>query len=238
MKNLLLTFITFFLIYNADAQVIKGLLNKAKEAVEGKSNGLGNDEIISGLKEALAVGAEKGTSLLSKENGFFGNEAMKIILPSEAKKIEKTLRNIGMGKQVDDAILTMNRGAEEACKEAAPIFIKAIKEMDVQDAVGILKGGDTSATGFLRNKTSNSLTEAFRPVIQSSLEKVGATKYWTTMVTTYNKFSLQKINPDLIAYVTERTLQGVFTQIAVEEKNIRRNPLARTSTILKKVFAN
>jgi hypothetical protein len=238
MKFIFIFIASLFILNNSSAQNIKGLLNKAKNAVAGKPVGLGNDEIIAGLKEALTVGTEKGTAMLSKENGFFGNELLKIVLPPEAQKIEKTLRSVGFGKQVDDAILTMNRGAEEACKEAAPIFVNAIKKMTVQDAVGILMGADTAATGYLRNNTTASLTTAFKPIIDGALEKVGATKYWSTMVTTYNKFSLQKINPDLSTYVTERALQGVFTQIAVEEKNIRKDPVARTSELLKKVFAN
>jgi hypothetical protein len=238
MKYIFFLLASLFILNNSSGQNIKGLLNKAKDAVAGKPVGLGNDEIIAGLKEALTVGTEKGTAMLSKENGFFGNELLKIILPPEAQKIEKTLRSVGFGKQVDDAILTMNRGAEEACKEAAPIFVNAIKKMTVQDAVGILKGADTAATVYLKNNTTAALTTAFRPIIDGALEKVGATKYWSTMVTTYNKFSMQKIDPDLSAYVTERTLQGVFTQIAVEEKNIRKDPVARTSELLKKVFAN
>jgi hypothetical protein len=238
MKSIFFFIASLFILNNSNAQNIKGLLNKAKDAVAGKPVVLGNDEIIAGLKEALTVGTEKGTAMLSKENGFFGNELLKIVLPPEAQKVEKTLRSVGFGKQVDDAILTMNRGAEEACKEAAPIFVNAIKKMTVQDAVGILKGADTAATGYLRSNTTAALTTAFKPIIDGALEKVGATKYWSTMVTTYNKFSMQKINPDLSTYVTERALQGVFTQIAVEEKNIRKDPVARTSELLKKVFAN
>jgi len=238
MKFIFIFIASLFILNNSNAQNIKGLLNKEKDAVAGKPVGLGNDEIIAGLKEALTVGTEKGTAMLSKENGFFGNELLKIVLPPEAQKIEKTLRSVGFGKQVDDAILTMNRGAEEACKEAAPIFVNAIKKMTVQDALGILKGADTAATGYLRNNTTATLTTAFKPIIDGALEKVGATKYWSTMVTTYNKFSMQKINPDLSTYVTERALQGVFTQIAVEEKKIRKDPVARTSELLKKVFAN
>ena len=238
MKSIFIIIASLFILNNSNAQNIKGLLNKAKDAVAGKPVGLGNDEIIAGLKEALTVGTEKGTAMLSKENGFFGNELLKIVLPPEAQKVEKTLRSVGFGKQVDDAILTMNRGAEEACKEAAPIFVNAIKKMTVQDALGILKGADTAATGYLRSTTTAALTTAFKPIIDGALEKVGATKYWSTMVTTYNKFSMQKINPDLSTYVTERALQGVFTQIAVEEKNIRKDPVARTTELLKKVFAN
>ena len=221
-----------------NAQQLKTLIKKAKETVAGNGGQLGAQEIASGLKEALAIGAEKGAATLSKENGFFGNPLMKIILPAEAQKVEKALRAAGLGKMVDDAVVTMNRGAEEACKEAAPIFINAIKQMDLNDAIGILRGADTAATGFLRNKTTQPLTEAFRPVINASLEKTGATKYWASMISAYNRFSLQKINPDLSGYVTEKALQGIFTQIALEEKNIRKDPRARTTDLLKKVFSS
>ena len=221
----------------ANAQQLKSLIKKAKETVAGNGQ-LGAQDIASGLKEALAIGAEKGATALSKENGFLGNPLLKIILPAEAQKVEKVLRGAGLGNMVDDAITSMNRGAEEACKEAAPIFVNAIKQMDVNDAIGILKGADTAATGFLRSKTTAPLGEAFKPVIYRSLEKTGATKYWSTMINAYNKFSLQKINPDLSGYVTEKALQGIFTQIAMEEKYIRKDPLARTTDLLKKVFSN
>ncbi|MES2005939.1 MAG: DUF4197 domain-containing protein [Bacteroidota bacterium] len=227
--------------FSTQAQGLKGLLNKAKDAVSGKPGGaLSNDDIVSGLKEALVVGSQKGSNALSQVDGFFANAALKILLPPEAQKIESTLRKVGMGKQVDDAILSMNRAAEDACKSAAPIFGNAIKQMSFQDALGILKGGDTAATGYLRGKTTTELTSAFRPVIEQSLEKVNATKYWNTLVTSYNKVNIlggQKINPDLSAYVTEKALGGIFFQVAQEEKSIRKDPLARTSEILKKVFA-
>jgi hypothetical protein len=238
-KLLLISFSVFFLMTSTHAQGLKGLLNKAKEVVNTSKTGtLGNDEIIAGLKEALANGTQKGTAFLSKENGFFGNEAIKILLPPEAVKVENTLRKVGLGKQVDDAILTINRGAEEATKQATPIFVNAIKQMTVTDALGILRGADTAATGFLRKSTTNSLSVAFRPVIEASLEKTGATKNWTTIINAYNKFSLQKINPDLTGYVTDKALTALFTQIAMEEKNIRKDPIARTSDLLKKVFSN
>ena len=195
-------------------------------------------DIANGLKEALTKGAINSTNLLSKPDGFFNNAAVKILLPPEAKKIESTLRNLGMGKQVDDAILSMNRAAEDACKNATPIFTNAIKQMTVTDAMGILKGSDTSATAYLQQKTSTELTASFKPVIEKSLEKTDATKQWNSLVSTYNKFSLRKINPDLAGYVTEKSLSGIFTQIAVEEQNIRKNPVARTSDLLKKVFGN
>jgi hypothetical protein len=132
----------------------------------------------------------------------------------------------------------MNRAAEDASKQAAPIFINAVKEMTIQDAVGILKGGDFAATDYLKNKTTSQLTAAFRPVIENSLKKVDATKYWNAMFSAYNKFSLNKVNPDLPAYVTEKSLTGIFHEVGLEEQKIRKDPVARTTDLLKKVFSN
>lgn len=238
MKRIITLFIvSVFFVQPMEAQGLKGLLNKAKDAVSGKTP-LSNDDIVSGLKEALVMGSQKGSTALSQVDGFFANAALKIVLPPEALKVENTLRSIGMGKQVDEAILSMNRAAEDACKSAAPIFGNAIKQMSFQDALGILKGSDTAATGYLRGKTTTELSSAFRPVIEKSMQKVDATKYWNTLITAYNKIPLtSKVNPDLSAYVTDKALSGIFYQVAVEEKNIRKDPLARTSDILKKVFA-
>ncbi|MES2331361.1 MAG: DUF4197 domain-containing protein [Bacteroidota bacterium] len=242
MKKIIpLLLIAITLSVTTEAQGLKGLINKAKDAVNGKSAGaLSTDDIVSGLKEALVQGSQKGTSALSQVDGFFGNAALKILLPAEAQKVESTLRRVGLGKQVDDAILSMNRAAEDAAKSAAPIFVNAIKQMSFQDALGILKGGDTAATGYLRGKTTSELTTAFKPVINQSLEKVNATKYWNTLITSYNKINIlgQKVNPDLSAYVTDKALNGIFYQVALEEKSIRKDPVARTSDILKKVFGN
>lgn len=204
----------------------------------GKSSSLSSDEIVQGLKEALKVGAELSGEKLSAIDGYFANAAIKILMPEEAKNVEKKLRGIGLGKQVDNAILSMNRAAEDAAKSAAPIFVNAIKQMSIQDAVGILRGGDFAATNYLKEKTTVQLTEAFRPVIEQSLEKVNATKYWNTVFSTYNKFSAEKVNPDLPAYVTEKALYGIFYQVGQEEQKIRKDPVARTTEILKKVFAN
>ena len=232
------------------SQGLKGMINKAtKKDSSGKSSigrmmggsmasGLSTDEIANGLKEALKVGAEKGSTKLSAVDGFFKDAAIKILMPEEAQKAEQKLRSIGLGKQVDNAILTMNRAAEDAAKSAAPIFINAIKAMSIQDAVGILKGGDFAATNFLKNKTTLELTNMFRPVIETSLQKVDATKYWNTVFTNYNRFSADKVNPDITAYVTEKALAGIFYQVGLEEQQIRKDPVARTSDILKKVFSN
>ncbi|HEV7620688.1 MAG TPA: DUF4197 domain-containing protein [Flavisolibacter sp.] len=200
--------------------------------------GLSNDEIVSGLKDALTVGTNNATKQLSSVDGFFKDAAIKILMPPEAEKVEKTLRSMGMGKMVDNAILSMNRAAEDASKNAAPIFINAVKQMSIQDAVGILRGGDFAATNYLKGKTTVSLTELFRPVIEESLKKVNATKYWNTLFTAYNRISLNKVNPDLSAYVTEKALAGIFTQVGQEEQKIRKDPVARTTDILKKVFSN
>jgi hypothetical protein len=214
-----------------------GLLNKAKG---GSSSSLTNDEIIAGLKEALSVGAENSSSKLSAVDGFFANEAIKVLMPEEAKKVESTLRSLGMGNLVDKAILSMNRAAEDASKSAAPIFVNAVKQMSFQDALGILKGSDTAATSYLRGKTTAELTNAFRPVIEASLQKTDATKYWKDVFETYNKLptTRNKINTDLSAYVTEKGLRGMFYQVALEEQKIRKDPAARVTDVLKKVFGS
>lgn len=246
--------LSILLVNQASAQLLKKITGSSKSAdtssasntkkslkdlVSGvKSGGLTTDEIAAGLKEALSVGAEQSGKKLSALDGYFGNAAIKVLMPEEAKKVEQKLRSVGLGKQVDQAILSMNRAAEDAAKSAAPIFINAIKQMTIQDAMGILKGGDLAATNYLKDKTTASLTESFRPVIEQSLKKVDATKYWNTVFTTYNQFSKEKVNTDLSAYVTEKALSGIFYQVGEEEKKIRKDPMARTSEILKKVFAN
>lgn len=241
-----LSFAALTLGLSSQAQ-LKNILKKDSSGKNGidklisktsSKQGLSNDEIVQGLKEALSVGANNASKQLSSVDGFFKDAAIKILMPPEALKAEKKLRSLGMGKLVDDAILSMNRAAEDASKNAAPIFVNAIKQMSIQDAVGILKGKDTAATSYLKNKTTSPLTEAFRPVIETSLAKVNATKYWNTVFTTYNKFSADKINPDLAAYVTEKSLAGIFHQVGLEEQKIRKDPMARTTDILKKVFAN
>lgn len=202
----------------------------------GQQVAIAQADIAAGLKEALTIGATKGAAALSATDGFFKNAALKILLPPEAAKIERALRSVGMGKQVDEAILSINRAAEDACKTAAPIFTNAIKQMTVTDAIGILRGADTAATAYLKRTTSAPLTSAFKPVIDSSLQKTDATKHWTSLVNAYNKFSFQKLNPSLSDYVTEKALTGIYSQIALEEKNIRQNPAARATDLLKKVF--
>ena len=211
-----------------------GILNKSKSG-----GGLSNEDIVSGLKEALSVGAQNSSSRLSAVDGFFADAAIKVLMPPEAKKAESTLRGLGLGSMVDKAILSMNRAAEDASKSAAPIFVSAIKSMSIGDAVGILKGNDSAATSYLKVKTSPELTAAFRPVIDLALQKTEATKYWKDVFDTYNKLptTFNKVNSDLSGYVTSKALSGMFYQVALEEQKIRKDPAARVTDILKKVFS-
>jgi hypothetical protein len=247
MKKVLLLTMLAAGVTSLHAQGLKGLIkkvsqdssvNKVISQAPSSSKGLSNADIITGLKEALTVGTNNGTNKLSMIDGFFKDAAIKILMPSEAQKVEKKLRDIGFGKQVDNAILSMNRAAEDAAKSAAPIFINAIKGITIQDGLSILRGNDFAATNFLKEKTLAQLTEAFRPVIEQSLQKVNATKYWNTLFSTYNTFSKEKVNTDLAAYVTEKATAGIFYQVGLEEQKIRKDPVARTTDILKKVFSN
>ena len=202
--------------------------------------GITETEAAEGIKEALGQGLAKAVLQLNTTDGFFKDAFYKILLPPDAQKIENTLRSIGLGSQVDKAILQINRGAEDAAGYAKPIFVDAIKNMTLQDAIGLVKNGDTSATHFFRLKTTEKLLAAFRPVIQSSLDKVSATKYYGDMVNTYNNFptTIKKINPDLTSFVTAKATDALFDLVAKEEKNIRDNIAARTSEILRKVFGS
>ena len=191
-----------------------------------------------GIKEALSQGLVKSVLQLNSVDGFFKDAVYKILLPPEAKKIENTLRSLGMNSLVDKAILSINRGAEEAVGTAKPIFADAIKSMTLQDAIGLIKNGDTSATHFFRVKTTDKLVAAFTPIIQASLNKADATKYYGDIIKTYNDLptTFKKLNPDLTGYVTNRATNALFDLIGKEEVNIRTNFLARTTDLLKKVF--
>jgi len=216
----------------------KGVLPDVKGLLPGKSGGgLSNEDIIAGLKDALRVGADSSSSRLSRLDGFFGNAAIKILMPAEAQGVEKTLRNLGMGSMVDKAILSMNRAAEDAAVGVGTIFWNSIKGMSVTDGLQILRGSDTAATGYLRQQTTAQLTEQFRPIISQSLDKVQATRYWNDVFSRYNMVASRKVNTDLTAYVTERALSGLFQTIALEEQKIRKDPAARVTDILRKVFS-
>lgn len=194
-------------------------------------------EIGAGIKQALELGTTAGADRLSAKDGFFGNLAVKILFPTEAQKVERTLRNLGLNSLADNVILTINRAAEDAAKEAKPIFISAIKQMTIADATNILLGNKDSATEYFKRVTTAQLMEKFRPVIITSLSRVGATRYWSDAATVYNKIPLVKpINTDLSNYVAQKAIDGMFIQVAQEELKIRDNISARSTSLLQKVF--
>jgi len=238
MKKTIVLIISICSIYGTNAQGLKGILKKVTGKDNTSQTGLSTNEIADGLKETLNIGVKNGAERLSAVDGFFKDAAIKILLPDEAKSVMNTVSKIPGGqKMVDDAILSMNRAAEDAAKSAAPIFVSAIKNMSIADAWGILKGGDSAATSYLRVQTTQPLTEAFRPVIEQSLTKVNATQHWNTLFSAYNKIPFtKKVNPDLTGYVTDKALSGMFYQVAIEEQKIRKNPVAQTTNLLKKVF--
>ncbi|MDB5131264.1 MAG: hypothetical protein JWR02_1013 [Mucilaginibacter sp.] len=195
-------------------------------------------EIGNGLKQALELGTSKSADRLSQVDGFFANVAVKIIFPPQAQKAEKTLRKFGFNKLCDNVILSLNRAAEDAAKQAKPIFISAIKQMSLQDVTNILLGGQDAATQYFKHTTTGQLTITFKPVIQVSLDKTGATKYYGDAAREYNKIPfVSKINPDISEYVTQKAIDGLFYEIALEELNIRKNIGARSTPLLQKVFA-
>jgi hypothetical protein len=218
------------------AQFLKKI---SKTLNTGTTPGFTEKEAADGIKEALIQGTGEGVDLLSAVDGYFGNPEVKIPFPPDAKTIESKLRAMGLGSQVDKTILSINRAAEDAAKDARPIFVAAVTGMSISDAIGIVKGAENAATKYLQKTTTTELTAAFKPVIKSSLDKVNATKYWTDLINTYNRIPLvQKMNPDLAAYVTDQAVAGLFVMIAKEELKIRKDPVARTTELLKKVFAN
>ena len=210
------------------------VLNKISPAVVTEA------EAGQGIKEALTQGVTVAVLNLNKKDGFFGSEVYKVLLPPDAKKVESTVRKIGLGSQVDKAILAINRGAEDAVGSAKPIFVDAIKEMTVTDALGIVRGNKYAATQYFKQKTSEKLVAAFTPSVKASLDKTYATKYYGDVVTTYNRLptTFEKVDPDLTAYVVGKAVDALFDQVAQQEAEIRMNPLARTTDILKKVFGS
>ena len=217
-----------------------GQISKQAEEMLGGTLGttLSAEEVAKGLREALSKGAQKGAGQASAVDGYFKNPQIKIPFPADVQKVETKLRQIGLGSEVDKFVLALNRGAEEAAKSAAPIFINAITSMTIQDAWGILKGGNNAATQYLTRTTSTQLYNAFKPTVSNALNKTQATKYYSDLVNTYNKIpGVQKVNPDLQDYATKKAIDGLFVLVAKEEANIRQNPAARTTELLKKVFA-
>ena len=212
---------------------------KTKSSVEStKKVPLTNDEIVSGLKDALNVGIDNAGVKASALDGFNKNELIRIPFPKEAKKMEDKLRMVGMGAKVDSFELALNRAAEIAAKKAAPIFIEAIKSMNVRDGMNILKGEDDAATKYLQKSTKDSLYDTFKPIVKAALKQVKVTQYWNPLASRYNKIPLTtKVNPDLEDYTTQKAMEGLFTLLAQEEKKIRDQPAARVTDLLKRVFS-
>jgi len=217
---------------------LKDLMQKAKDkvaAVSGQTNGV---DIASGLKEALNKGVSEQVTKLTALDGFYKNEEVKILFPPELQKVDKTLHKMGLSSLADDGVKSLNRAAEDAVKEATPIFVDAVTKMSISDAKGILLGNNNAATTYLQKVTTAQLYAKFSPIVQQSIGKVGADKIWASLIGKYNTLPfVSKVNPDITDYVTNKALEGVFKMIAVEELNIRTKTASRTSELLKKVFA-
>jgi len=228
-------FSLLLLIFNLTAcSELQQVVNQLPQA----SGTLSNADIAAGLREALNFGIEKQVSKLTQTDGFYKNELVKILLPDELKKVDKALRDIGLSSLADDGLKMLNRAAEDAVKEATPIFVDAVKGITFTDAKNILIGNDDAATQYLTTKTQTALYDKFNPVIKNSFSKVGADKIWNNLITKYNNIPFTAdVNPDLTDYVTNEALKGVYTMIAVEEKEIRTKFSSRTTDLLKKVFA-
>lgn len=230
MKRLAITLSIFILLSGCD--VARGILG-------GMDNGnLSRQEVVSGLKQALVIGTDSSTVRLALLDGFYKDDMIRILLPPEAAKVETTLRNFGLGSLVDKTILSLNRSAEDATKYVGDILIKAIQEMTIQDAFAILSGGDFAATEYLKQKTSAQLTATFKPIVTQSLQRTDATKYWKEAFSAYNQFAQNKVETDLPQYVTQKALDGLFYHIGLEEQKIRKDPVARVTDLLKKVFGS
>ncbi|KXK46727.1 MAG: hypothetical protein BWX95_01828 [Bacteroidetes bacterium ADurb.Bin141] len=236
MKRILLAVLILASI-QLPAQSLKNKLSTQSTPNAHLGEGLPNSEIINGLKEALKVGMNNATASASKVDGFYKNPLIKIPFPKEVSEAEKTMRNIGMDKEVDKFVKTLNRAAEDAAKSAAPIFLNSILKMNIDDGLGILRGGNDAATQYLKNTSNAALIAAFQPIVKNSLDKVNITKYWKPLMTNYNKLPfVNKINPDLNSYVTNKAIDGLFKLIASEELKIRKDPAQRINDLLQSVF--
>ncbi len=242
MKKIFIVFLVLGVMISpaCNSQIDFNKLKKKGTEVLGNTTGttkLTNEEIIAGLKEALNVGSKNASNLGSKVDAYYKNPKLFIPFPPEAKKVQETLTNLGQTKLLNDFVLTVNRAAEDAAKEAAPIFINAVKAMTIKDGLNILNGSNDAATNYLKTNTQAELMKKFKPIIEKSLNKVNATKHWSTIITTYNKVPMvTKMNPDLAAYTTQKAIDGLFILVANEELKIRQDPAARITDILKKVF--
>jgi hypothetical protein len=226
-------------LVSCDPAVLEGIMSGTGTNTTAP---LSNEEVIKGLKEALSVGAKNAVSFTSKENGFLNNSLIRIPFPEEAQKVKNTAINLGLSSQVDRFEATLNKAAEKAAAEAVPVFVNAITSMSIQDGFNILRGDSTAATQFLKKATTAELTQKFAPIVQKAIDEVKLTSYWEPLTKAYNQSTLltgnQPVNTDLNAYVTEKALSGLFFYVADEEKKIRKDPAARVTDLLKRVFGS
>lgn len=233
--------LSFLIASPANSGMFDDFMEKINPALKGGTSEkvLSLGDTISGLKEALSVGTGNAVSLLSEDDGYFGNELTKILMPEKIQNVADMLKKVGFGSQVDNFVLTMNRAAEKAAPQAKEFFIGAIKEMTFDDAKKILNGGDTAATDYLNDKTRDKIYAAFKPTVTSSLDQVGATKAYKDMMHSFTSLpfvSAQSL--DLDHYVTDQALKGLFLRVGEEETKIRTNPAARVTGLLEQVFGN
>ncbi|RDV16093.1 DUF4197 domain-containing protein [Pontibacter diazotrophicus] len=238
MKKLLYTSL-FALTLGASACTVADVQRTMDGVMAGTAGApVTQNEVASGLKQALEVGIKNGSNQASQTDGYYRNPLIRIPFPEDVQRVENTLRQVGLGNEVDKFILTLNRGAEDAAKSAVPIFVSAIRQLTIADAWAILRGDKDAATQYLKRTTSQQLYNTFNPIMVTSLEKTNATRYYTDIVNQYNKIPLtQKVNPDLDDYATQKAIDGLFVMIAQEEAEIRENPVARTTELLRRVFA-
>ena len=242
MKKQIISILLLILMVGVQAQnLLQNEFKKAESAVTGSSGGgaLSSDDIIAGLKEALNKGTSNSTASASKVDGYLKNADIFIPFPPEAQKMKDELIKLGFKNKVDEFETSLNRAAEQAAQSAATIFLDAVKNMTVTDGLGILKGSDTAATHYLKQNTSQALTVKYKPIVQDAINKCQVTEHWTALVTEYNRIPfVKKQNPDLNAYVLVRALNGLFFLVGQEETKIRKDPAARVTDLLKKVFGS
>ena len=224
-------------VSSCQSQNFGNILKQANDVLGGSTGALSTEEIGRGLKEALTVGIKNSSSQASALDGYLGNQTIKLLFPPEALKVEAKLRQLGLGNECDKFVIALNRGAEKAAEKAVPIFVDAITQMSIQDALGILRGDKDAATLYLKKTSSIALSNAFAPIMQDAINSTGATKMYGDIAKTYNQIPFQqKINPDLQQYATQKAIDGLFLLVAQEEQKIRDNPAARVSDLLKRVF--
>lgn len=233
-------FIPILLLITVFPAALKAQFPKSLNNLLGQApGGLTEKDAAAGIREALIKGTNESVKIVSMMDGYLGNPRIRIPFPEEAREVEKQLRALGLGSQVDEVVTSLNRAAEDAAKSAADVFVAAIRAMTIQDALNIVKGKEDAATRYLERTTTPELKTKFTPIVKSSLDKVNATRLWTDVITRYNQIPfVKKQNPDLTAYVTEKAIAGLFVMVADEEAKIRKDPAARTTELLKKVFAN